>query len=233
VTTAAKAQAGPPTSVADLGIGRYEGDDHWLAEARRVGRAAFRVYVPAARTLVLGRGSDAAREANLEACARESIPVNRRSGGGCAVVLDEGNLVVTAGQPLPGLDRIRETYDAWIGWLVLGLTRAGVAGVRREGSSDLAIGDRKISGSCVHRTLGWFTYSATLLVDPDVTLMGTLLHHPPREPGYRRGRSHSAFVGRLVDLAGTERATPFAARLRETLSTIGLPGDSRSPTENP
>lgn len=207
----------------DLPIERYDLDDAWIESARKQHRPAFRVTVPESVMIVLGRGSDAAIELDVRACLRERIPVLRRSGGGCAVVLDEGNLVVTALQPLPGLDRIRPAYDAWIEWLAGGLATTGIAGVRREGISDLALGDRKISGSCVHRTLGWFLYSATVLVDPDVSVMTTFLRHPPREPSYRSRRSHEEFVGRLVDLAGTEPARAFARRLERALDAAGPP----------
>ena len=82
------------------------------------------------------------------------------------------------------------------------LAACGVADVRHEGVSDLAVGDRKLGGSCIWRTRGLVYYSTTLLVNPDLTLMERYLPHPPREPAYRRGRSHADFVTSVAALGG-------------------------------
>jgi lipoate-protein ligase A len=43
-----------------------------------------------------------------------------------------------------------------------------------------------------------FLYHGTLLYDFDLPLVGKLLAMPPRQPDYRRNRSHSAFVANLT-----------------------------------
>ncbi|MDO9172389.1 MAG: lipoate--protein ligase family protein, partial [bacterium] len=57
-----------------------------------------------------------------------------------------------------------------------------------------------------------------LLFDPDLDLMERLLPHPPREPGYRRGRPHRAFLGR-IGLPPDGDPGAFARRLERTLSS--------------
>jgi lipoate-protein ligase A len=148
--------------------------------------------------IVLGHGGRPERELHVDRCLADDLPVFRRRGGGCAVVLDPGNLIVSLTLPLPGLAGIRNAYDRITDWLIAGLTRAGVSGAYREGASDLALADRKIGGACIYRQRGLLHYTTTLLVDPDVELVERYLPHPPREPEYRRGRSHRAFMGELV-----------------------------------
>ena len=97
----------------------------------------------------------------------------------------------------------REATD----WLIAGLDAAGFPGVRGDGVSDLVLDGRKVGGSCIYRTRGLVYYSTTLLTDPDLDLIHRYLPHPPREPGYRRGRAHRDFLGALPGLeAGPLRA---------------------------
>lgn len=178
------------------GVSPYEADEAMLADARRHGGTVLHVYRPL-RALVLGRGSRVEAEADAEACRAEGVPLLRRRGGGCAVLLDPADLVLSLALPLPGLGRIHETYDLVTTWLISALAQRGLPGVRREGVSDLALLNRKVGGSCLYRERGLAFYTTTLLVDPPLDLMERLLPHPPREPGYRRGRSHRDFLGTL------------------------------------
>lgn len=184
------------------GVARYEPDDGQVAATAADGRPRVRIYRPDHVQVVLGRGSRAERELRLDACRADGIPITRRPGGGCAVVLDPGNLVVTATIPQAGLPRIPELFARFSDWLIDGLEQAGLRGVRREDTSDLALGDRKIGGACLYRPRGVALYATTLLVEPRVELMERYLAHPPREPGYRRGRRHAEFVGRLAEIDG-------------------------------
>jgi len=155
---------------------------------------------------VLGRGSDPARELHIDACLVDSVPIFRRRGGGCAVVLDPGNLVIAAALPLPGLGGIRPAYDRITEWLIAALARSGITGVRREGISDFAREDRKLGGACIYRRRDLLFYSTTLLVEPDVDDIERYLAHPPREPHYRRGRAHREFMGALSVEGATDAA---------------------------
>jgi lipoate-protein ligase A len=116
------------------------------------------------------------------------------------VVLDPGNLIVSVALPLEGIGRINSAFAAISDWLIDALAACDVPGVVQRGVSDLAIGERKIGGSCIHRTRGLVYYSTTLLIEPNLDLVDRYLIHPPREPNYRRGRSHRKFMGSLKAL---------------------------------
>lgn len=207
----------------ELVIGPYTLDDDLMADTRTDGRARVRVLSIAAPMVVLGRGSDPAAELHVDACRDDGVAVFRRKGGGCAVVLDPGNLVVSVAVAIEGLGEIRSTFDALTDWFIDGLARIGLPGVVREGTSDLALDGRKISGSCVFRSLGLLYYSSTLLVDPDLDLVERYLDHPPREPAYREGRDHRAFMRGVADALGGAEVDEVRDRLRDELPPASLP----------
>ena len=68
----------------------------------------------------------------------------------------------------------------------------------RRGTSDLAIGEISNSRAtaCAASAMR-FLYHGTLLYDFDCRLIEELLPMPPRQPDYRQGRAHRAFVTNL------------------------------------
>lgn len=176
----------------------YTREDDLVDEARATGRALCRVYRPQETCVVLGRGGDAARELYRDAIDADGVPVYRRPGGGGAVVLDPGNLVVVLALPLPGLGAIPAAFRTASDLIIGALEACGVPGVTQRGTSDLALGDRKLGGSCLRRERGLAHYATTVLVAPDLARLERYLQHPPREPDYRTGRSHRDFVTSLA-----------------------------------
>jgi len=200
-----------------------------LAEATAAdGRARCRVYRVERPLVVLGRGSRVEVELDLQTCLDDQVPILRRSGGGCAVVLDPGNLIVAVTLRVPGLLGSLEHFRRLSAWIIAGLVRLGFSGVRREGPSDLVHGDRKIGGACIHRSRDLLHYGVALLVDPRVELMERYLRHPPREPEYRGGRLHREFVGALRpasrpdEMEALERDLQAELRVEELESHAGL-----------
>jgi lipoate---protein ligase len=170
---------------------------------------------------VLGRGGSEERELHRAAIDADGVPVYRRPGGGGAVVLDRGNLVVALALPLPGLGAVTAAFRLASDLVIDALTACGVPGVEQRGVSDLALGDRKLGGSCLRRERGLAHYATTLLVDPRLDLLEKYLQHPPREPDYRKRRPHSNFVTTLSSEGyggGPERwAPPLEAALQKAL----------------
>jgi lipoate-protein ligase A len=94
--------------------------------------------------------------------------------------------------------------------------------VHQAGISDLARDDRKVGGACIYRSRGLLYYSATVLVDPDITRITRYLAHPPREPDYRRGRAHADFVLGLAAHGEVHSAAELEARLHRQLRVDNL-----------
>ena len=185
--------------------GRWDCDEELIARARADDRPRARAYAwppPGAPrvAVVVGRGGRPEVEVDLAAARADGVPVLRRRGGGCAVVLDPGNMIVSLALPLPGVGGITSAFARVSAWLIDGLADCGVPGVTQEGTSDLALAGRKVGGSCIWRTQGLVYYSTTLLVAPDLALAERYLPHPPREPAYRAGRPHREFMGALREL---------------------------------
>jgi lipoate-protein ligase A len=211
----------PPA--ATLPIGEYLEDDALCAATRQDRRPRHRVYRPARVEVVLGRGSKPELELELAACLADGVPVTRRRGGGCAVVLDPGDLIVSVALPLAGLGGNLHAFAQISAWLVTALAALGIPDVRREGASDLVRGERKVGGACIHRTRDLLYYATTLLCEPAVPLMERYLRHPPREPDYRRGRRHAEFVGSLLDEPSPGAPARLAAALAAELDRAGAP----------
>ena len=193
-------------------IGRYEIDEDLLAGTRADGVARGRIVRPSRPVIVLGRSSELESELDAEAISKQPIDLLRRRGGGCSVLLDPGNLVVSLILPIPGFGAIKRYFRQISRWLSVELALCGIEGVRQEGVSDLVLGDRKIGGSCIFRTRDLLYYSTTLLVEPDIEAMERYLAHPPREPAYRQGRRHRDFVMGLAQISkGLDTPTLLAA----------------------
>jgi lipoate---protein ligase len=204
----------------DDGIQAFaEEDDLLKGEGPRV-----RVYTVDYPQVVLGRGSRPERELNLESCRADGVALRRRRGGGCAVVLDPGNVLVAAAVDAPGIGDNQRHFDRLCRWLIAGVAAVGVPGITQAGISDLALGDRKVAGCCIYRRPGRLLFSAALLVDPDLSLLDRYLRHPPREPAYRRRRAHGDFVVRLGDVSSAPPPAEFGAALAVSLGIPALQG---------
>jgi lipoate---protein ligase len=145
--------------------------------------------------VVLGAGCNWAEEVYEASCTADAVPILRRSSGGGTVLLGRGCLlysVVLRYDRSPRLDEIGSSY-AYI------LERISVVfpGLAPAGTSDLAVGGRKCSGNAQQRKRSHLLHHGTLLYDFDTALVSRYLRPPPRQPEYRGGREHAAFLGNL------------------------------------
>lgn len=194
----------------------------WDAEAlERFDREGPFVWLwePADLCCVLGAGTPAT-DVDLALCAASGVPVYRRRGGGGAVLLSPGDLIITA-----AYDASRRTFATqWIGPIAEAMARAltglGVEGVRVRGLGDLAIGERKILGSSLYANRRCVLYQGSLLVDPDLSLIPAYLPHPSREPEYRRGRPHLDFVTSLAREGYSRGTAALRAALERELKGV-------------
>ncbi len=150
--------------------------------------------------VVLGRGSRVADEVDLGDCQRLGVAVLRRISGGMSIVTGPGCLMYAVVAPKPPevgshIDRLHR-YVLERMARAIGTLHPAVAHV---GTSDLALRQldgtlQKFSGNSLRLTGDAFLYHGTLLYDFDLGLLPLCLETPPREPEYRAGRPHVAFV---------------------------------------
>lgn len=177
------------------------------------------LWEPTQLECVLGAGTPAG-DVDLALCAATEVPVYRRKGGGGAVILSPGNLIITCAYPASA----KRFASQWIvpiaEGIVRGLTRAGVQGAWVRGLGDVAIGEKKIVGSSLYANRDLALYQGSLLVDSDLSLIPSYLPHPSREPDYRRGRSHLEFVTSLRAEGWTGALTDLEAALQAELKSV-------------
>ena len=193
------------------------------AEAGRLAGPVVRTWQADRPTVVVGSSSRLDEEVDREACRRLGVAVLRRPSGGATVVLGPGCImwaVITPHSKVPPIDAI---HTAMLAPLASALSTAAGRPVLRVGTSDLAVqltdGTRKVSGNALRIRKRSVLYHGTMLDDFRLELVGQLLRHPPREPGYRQQRLHTEFLANLglgrvaIDAAvrtafGAERVEP-------------------------
>ena len=213
-------EADPGSLVEQLAL-----DEALLEEAHEGRRTAtvVRTWMAAEPAVVLGSSSRAAEELDLAACAAHGVRVLRRPSGGLSVVLGPGCLMWSVVTHHPaGPPSIDALHAAMLDPLAAALRAAG-RDVVRCGASDLAVthaaGPLKISGNALRVRRHGVLYHGTLLDAFDLDLIGRVLRHPPREPEYRAGRGHRAFVTNLglgVARLTTAVREAFGAERHET-----------------
>jgi lipoate-protein ligase A len=169
------------------------------AEAADAPCEVLRLWESRRPFVVLGRGSHAAQEVNLDYCRAHDIPVLRRTSGGAAVLAAPGSLMyalVLSYLLRPELRMLDVAHRFVLGAMAEAL-RPLAPGIEHRGTSDLAIGSRKCSGNSLRCKRRNFLYHGTLLYALDISLMEKCLAMPPRQPDYREGRAHDTFVTNL------------------------------------
>jgi lipoate-protein ligase A len=178
------------------------------AESAQRPRETLRLWESPEPVVVVGRSSQVTLEVNLPACQERGIRVLRRSSGGAAIVAAHGSLmyaVVLSYESRPVLRSLDEAHRFVLGTLVEALQPLA-GGVRRQGTSDLTLGESKFSGNSMRCKRRNFLYHGTLLYDFPLRLIGECLAMPPRQPEYRRQRPHQEFVTNLPATAAALRA---------------------------
>ena len=155
--------------------------------------------------VVLGRGSKAKEEVQLEKAECDRVPVIRRITGGATVFAAKGCMfysVLLSVKERPSLQMLDTTHQFVMGQVVDAIKKHKPQ-AEIDGTCDLVLGDRKASGNALRVTRDWVLYHGTLLLNMDLSLIGEYLKHPPREPDYRAGRSHDEFLTNLHLERGT------------------------------
>jgi lipoate---protein ligase len=171
------------------------------AEAGELPGEVLRLWESPRPAAVLGRSSPA-REVNADACRDDGVPVLRRVSGGATVVVGPGCLMyalVLDRRERPDLQGVDCAHAVMIARLAAALATLA-PGVSRAGTSDLALPagagelSRKFSGNSLRVKRTHLLYHGTILYDFPLEKIGRWLGAPAREPEYRAGRDHDAFL---------------------------------------
>jgi lipoate-protein ligase A len=197
-----------------------------LAAESGDGGEVLRVWEYPRPAVVLGAGGRVADDVEDANCAADGVPVLRRSSGGGTVLWGRGCLlfsVVLRYDRSPRLHEIGPSY-AYILERVAAALADAVPGVAPAGVSDLAVGGRKCSGNAQQRKRAHLLHHGTLLYDFDLEAVGRYLRAPPRQPEYRAGREHAAFLCNLP-LSGDELKRGLRDAWRAVPADDGWPAE--------
>jgi lipoate-protein ligase A len=176
-------------------------DEALLVEAEEDGAMVevLRVWESPTTFVVIGSSSRYESEAVVTNCLRDGVPILRRTSGGAAIVTGPGCLmyaVVLSYKRRPHLRMIDEAHRHVLGALARSLSKY-TPGVEHLGTSDLAIAGRKFSGNSMRCKREHVLYHGTLLYNFPLTCIAEYLGTPPRQPSYRKARTHDEFVTNL------------------------------------
>ncbi len=185
-----------PTTAANLAL-----DEALLEQVELAGDSAesLRVWQTQTPFIVLGRSSKVKQEVEQELADAANIPIFRRVSGGATIVAASGCMfyaVVLSLDSKPHLRMLDEAHRYVVSRLQSALLPL-VPNLRLNGTCDLVLAERKVSGNSMRLLRRSLLYHGTLLLNMDLQLVDQLLKHPPREPDYRQGRRHLDFLANL------------------------------------
>ncbi|MDD4956906.1 MAG: lipoate--protein ligase family protein [Candidatus Omnitrophica bacterium] len=159
----------------------------------------LRFWKPDRTFVVLGRSCSVPIDCHVENCANDGVALVRRVSGGGSVLQGTGclnySLVLSYGRD-KRYAGIRSSYEAILGDLCEAFSGKGI-GAEISPISDISYNGKKVSGNAQARKKRYFLHHGTVLFGMDIGLVGKYLKHPPREPGYRKGRAHDNFMSNL------------------------------------
>ncbi len=146
--------------------------------------------------VVVGRAGKISEECYSDRCLQDGIKVIRRISGGGTVLQGPGcynySLILSYNSD-EQYRNISSAYRTILGKIAESLNQVGIK-AELFPESDLAIDKRKISGNAQARKRKYFLHHGTFLFDFDIDKVAKYLTYPPKEPGYRKGRSHDEFI---------------------------------------
>jgi lipoate-protein ligase A len=205
-------------------------DEALARSAWATGRHLLRFWWGGPPAVVMGFSERPEQVVDTAACARLGLDVLKRCTGGGTVLQTSGVLNYSLVMPASDRYNVRAGFRQGTDLVCAILAAFNVDGVP-QGTSDVAVGDRKISGNAQARRWKALLVHGTLLVDFDFGLSEEVLRHPLREPDYRRGRRHRDFMvtlralGVRADRHAIEQVANEAAQhLWERVGTRTVPG---------
>ena len=94
----------------------------------------------------------------------------------------------------PKIKMLDEAHQFVVQKIQQAISACGVS-TNFQGTCDLTIDDRKVSGNALRCKRNWIVYHGTLICEGmDLGLITKCLGIPKRQPEYRQGRSHDDFL---------------------------------------
>jgi lipoate---protein ligase len=174
-------------------------DEALLLDAEAGGPELLRLWRWPHHAVVLGAAGRVVDDVVEAACRADAVPILRRSSGGGTVLLGAGCLLfslILRFDRDPALTDLHASYRFILGRILVGLS-PHVSGLALQGSSDLTLAERKFSGNAQQRKRTHLLHHGTLLFAFDPAPASRYLKAPPRQPEYRRQRSHADFLTTL------------------------------------
>jgi lipoate-protein ligase A len=144
--------------------------------------------------VIVGHFGAISRQVHEAACLADHVPIIRRLSGGGAVFVARGCLNYSLVLSLDDRPELRDTRESYRIILDRISGALAVPGLAVRGVGDLAFYDRKVSGSAQRRGRRALLHHGTLLYAFDIQGIERYLREPERQPAYRAGRRHAAFV---------------------------------------
>ena len=170
------------------------------AEAGEIQNEVVRIWCPDTPIVVLGRSSKHEQEVNLGYCESQQIPVIRRCSGGATILTAADCLmyaVLLRKNSRRELQNLDTTHDFVIERIRRAIENCGVE-TQMQGTCDVTIDNRKVSGNALRYKRQWLIYHGTLICQGmDLSLISNCLGTPARQPDYRNGREHENFLAAM------------------------------------
>jgi lipoate---protein ligase len=160
----------------------------------------LRVWEPDHYFVVVGYSNKVASEVNVTACEAKGTPIFRRFSGGGTVLQGPGCLnysLAVNNQRLGIPVDLTASYRFVLERHLKFCAGRSWGTVQIQGISDLTLNGRKFSGNAQHRKRFCTLFHGTFLLSFDLGLIERCLQMPSRQPDYRGGRSHEAFLCNL------------------------------------
>ena len=178
--------------------------------------------------VIVGSFQNICREVHVETLRRLGIPIVRRMSGAGTVYHDLGNVTYTYITRQEGL----VDYDRCLQPVIDALNDIGVP-ARKNRTCDIAIGDRKISGSAQRAAGGRILHHGTLLFQSDLAVLDKITTHHKNDCFQSKGTvSAICSVTNIADhLAVPMTLEEFRTRLLDRMVPPGSPRLTLTPEQ--
>jgi lipoate-protein ligase A len=156
----------------------------------------LRLWEPRETFVVVGRSSPLEKEVNVPWCESQEIKMFRRTSGGASIVTGPGCLMYAVLLDLkkrPHLRMLDQAHTTVMKTMASALATLGIE-TAIEGTCDLTIDRRKVSGNSLRVKRNFLIYHGTMICDFDTATISKCLGTPVRQPDYRSNRSHEDFL---------------------------------------